>query len=107
MAITEERSTITAKGQTTVPKAVRQVLGVREGDELVFRIEGQRVTVVLAEVTHVDPVVAKFLRFLSKDIEKRPGVLKPFSTDFAMRMRSLVKGTQVDLHEPIDGDVDL
>ena len=46
MAIIEERSTITAKGQTTVPKAVRQVLGVKEGDEIAFRVEGQRVTVV-------------------------------------------------------------
>ena len=31
MPVIEKRSTITAKGQTTVPKAVRQVLGVKEG----------------------------------------------------------------------------
>jgi antitoxin PrlF len=107
MAIIEERSTITAKGQTTVPKAVRQVLGVKEGDEIAFRMEGQRVTVVPVGATHEDPVVGKFLSFLAHDIEKHPEVLKPLSKDFATRMEALVKGTKVDLSEPIDGDVDL
>ena len=107
MAIIEERSTITAKGQTTVPKAVRQVLGVKEGDEIAFRVEGQRVTVVPVGATHEDPVVGKFLAFLAKDIEKHPETLKPLSKDFAARMEALVKGTRVDLDAPIDGDVDL
>ena len=107
MPIIEERSTITAKGQTTVPKAVRQILGVKEGDEIAFRVEGRRVTVVPVGAPHEDPVVGKFLRFLVKDIEKRPEALKPLSKDFAARMRSLVKGTKVDLDAPIDGDVDL
>lgn len=107
MPIIEERSTITAKGQTTVPKAVRQVLGVKEGDEIAFRVEGQRVTVVPVGATHEDPVVGKFLSFLAKDLERRPEAVKPLSKDFAARMESLVKGTKVDLDEPIDGDVDL
>ena len=107
MAVIEERSTITAKGQTTVPKAVRQVLGVKEGDEIAFRVEGRRVTVVPVGATHEDPVVGKFLSFLAKDIEQRPEVLKSLSTDFASRMASLVNGTKVDLDEPIDGDVNL
>mgnify|MGYP001613024670 CR=1 FL=1 len=107
MAIIEERSTITAKGQTTVPKAVRQVLGVKEGDEIAFRVEGQRVTVVPVRAAHEDPVVGKFLAFLAKDIEKHPETLKPLSKDFAARMAALVKGTKVNLDAPIDGDVDL
>jgi antitoxin PrlF len=107
MPIIEERSTITAKGQTTVPKAVRHVLGVKEGDEIAFRVEGQRVTVVSVGATHEDPIVGKFLSFLAKDIEQRPEALKSLSADFAARMESLVKGTKVDLDEPIDGDVEL
>ncbi len=107
MAIIEERSTITAKGQTTVPKAVRQVLGVKEGDEIAFRVEGERVTVVPVGAAHEDPVVGKFLSFLARDIEKRPEALKPLSKDFAARMKSLVNGTKVDLDAPIDGEVDL
>ena len=107
MPIIEERSTITAKGQTTVPKAVRQVLGVKEGDEIAFRVDGQRVTVVPVTATHEDPVVGKFLSFLAKDIEQRPEALRPLSKDFAARMAALVRCTKVDLDAPIDGDVDL
>jgi AbrB family looped-hinge helix DNA binding protein len=33
---------ITSKGQVTVPKAVREALGIKEGDEVVFRVEGNR-----------------------------------------------------------------
>lgn len=33
---------ITSKGQVTVPKAVRDALGIEEGDEVVFRVEGDR-----------------------------------------------------------------
>ena len=107
MPIIEERSTITAKGQTTVPKAVRKVLGVQAGDEIAFRLDGQRVTVVPVGATHEDPVVGKFLSFLAKEIEQRPEVLRPLSADFAVRMKSLLKDIKVDLEEPIDGAVDL
>lgn len=33
---------MTSKGQLTVPKAVRDALGMKEGDEVVFRVEGNR-----------------------------------------------------------------
>ena len=33
---------VTSKGQITVPKAVREALGIEEGDEVVFRVEGNR-----------------------------------------------------------------
>ena len=33
---------VTSKGQVTVPKAVRDALGIREGDAIVFRVEGRR-----------------------------------------------------------------
>ena len=33
---------VTSKGQVTVPKAVREALGSKEGDEVVFRVEGNR-----------------------------------------------------------------
>lgn len=33
---------VSSKGQVTVPKSVRDALGIKEGDEVVFRVEGQR-----------------------------------------------------------------
>ena len=33
---------VTSKGQVTVPKAVRDALGINEGDAVVFRVEGNR-----------------------------------------------------------------
>jgi antitoxin PrlF len=33
---------VTSKGQITVPKAVRDALGIETGDEVVFRVDGNR-----------------------------------------------------------------
>ena len=33
---------VTSKGQITIPKAVRDALGIAEGDEIVFRVEQHR-----------------------------------------------------------------
>ena len=33
---------VTSKGQVTIPRAVREALGLGEGDHVVFRVEGRR-----------------------------------------------------------------
>lgn len=33
---------LTSKGQVTVPKAVRDALGLKAGDKITFRVEGSR-----------------------------------------------------------------
>lgn len=41
----KRKARITSKGQVTVPKAVRQALGITEGDSLLFEVEGGDVRV--------------------------------------------------------------
>jgi antitoxin PrlF len=103
----EEISTITSKGQTTVPKSVRQALGLSEGDQIAFRVDEAGVTVRRAEETRDDPALASFLAFLAKDIEANPRRLKALSPALAKRMADLTKGMSFDPDEAIDGDVDL
>lgn len=45
----EVSAKVTSKGQVTVPKAVRDALGITDGDEIVFRVEGQKA--ILARTT--------------------------------------------------------
>lgn len=40
--------TVTSKGQVTIPKEIRETLGVIEGDKLIFLVEGD--SVVLRKV---------------------------------------------------------
>jgi len=42
-------STLTSKGQVTIPKAVREELGLREGDRVAFRVLGDGSVVVEPE----------------------------------------------------------
>ena len=41
----QKQARITSKGQITVPREVRRVLGVREGDRLMFESDGEGVRV--------------------------------------------------------------
>jgi AbrB family looped-hinge helix DNA binding protein len=36
---------VTSKGQVTVPREVREALGIKEGDQIVFRVEEHRAVV--------------------------------------------------------------
>ena len=36
---------LSSKGQLTVPKVVRDALGLEEGDQVVFRVEGRRAVI--------------------------------------------------------------
>jgi AbrB family looped-hinge helix DNA binding protein len=42
---------VTSKGQITIPKEVRDALGITEGDQVVFRVEKHRA--VLARTPHL------------------------------------------------------
>ena len=104
MAGITETSTITAKGQTTVPKAVRQALGVDCGGKLAYRIEGGRVTIHNPDAEHHDPALAAFLGIIEKDIAAGRNV-RDLPAGVAASLRRALKDVAVDLGEKIEGDI--
>ena len=104
--ILEEISTITAKGQTTIPKSVRQALGVDYGGKIAFRVDERGVSVHRADETD-DPALGSFLDFLASDIEQRPEAIKALSPTLLARIAVLTKGVDIDPAEEIGGEVAL
>ena len=102
----EEFSTITSKGQTTVPKAVRQALGVDYGGRIAFHVGDDGVTITSAEPQE-DPAIGTFLDFLADDIKRRPEAVKALSSELAARITALVGAQPVNLDDEIVGDVAL
>ena len=41
----DARAKVTSKGQVTIPRSVREVLALQEGDELLFRVERSRAVI--------------------------------------------------------------
>jgi antitoxin PrlF len=72
MSVIEEVCIVTAKGQTTVPKAIRQALGVSYGGRITFRVDDGAVSVHAAGEPQEDPALAPFLALLERDIAARP-----------------------------------
>ena len=106
--LVRERSKITSKGQTTIPKAVRQALGVSYGGDIAYVIdEGGRVSLFGAEGEETDPVIDGFLTFLARDMARNPSQISAFPAGLAERMAALTAGMTVDLDEDLDGDVTL
>lgn len=108
-ALLKEESTITAKGQTTVPKVVRQALGVDYGGRIAFFVDDQhRVYVEKATTEASDPIVDHFLEFLAQGMKKHPGTsVVALPATLRDRMAALVGNMDVDLDAEIDGDVAL
>jgi antitoxin PrlF len=105
MPAIEEVCTITAKGQTTVPKAIRQALGVGYGGRIAFRIEDGAVSVHAVAEPGADPALAPFLALLERDIAARPAALAPLTPEMAARITAATGGIYVDPDAPIEGDV--
>ncbi len=99
-------SVITAKSQTTLPSGVRKALGVGPGDRLAYIVEGNRAVIMKADADDApDPVIDAFLALLERDMIARPESLEALTPALIGRAQTLVGGTDIDLDEPIDGDV--
>lgn len=107
MPIVEEICTITAKGQTTVPRAIRQALGVRYGGRIAFRIESGAVTVRAADEPEDDPALGPFLALLERDLSERPESVTALTPSMIERIEAATEGADADPDEPIAGEVAL
>ena len=109
MPVVEEICTITAKGQTTVPKAVRQALGVGYGGRIAFRVQDGSVTIHALPETDRDPALEPFLSLLAADLTARPAdAIRPLTAGLAERMAVVAVGVEEqDLDAPIEGEVTL
>lgn len=106
MLAIHEVATITSKGQITLPKPIRQALGVDFGGKVAFDLQGSKVVVTRVEnELHEDPAIVGFLALLEKDIASGRSI-STLPADLARSMLSAVK-RPVDLGEEICGDVAL
>ncbi len=97
---------ITSKGQITLPKAIRQALGVDYGGKVAFDLRGSQVIVTRADDTsHEDPAMASFLALLEKDI--RTGQNLCNLPDGLVQAMQAAATQPVDLDADIEGDVAL
>ena len=62
--MTIEIATVTAKGQVTVPKAVRKALGLRKGDRLSWEVDNGA-----ARVKVVSPLDLDYLQGLEANLQ--------------------------------------
>lgn len=105
MGTIRQVASVTSKGQITLPKSVRQLLGVESGDKIAFDVLGTQVVVSRADAEpHADPAISGFLALLEQDIRsgKRVGAVPQ---GLARSMAAAAKITPTD--EEIEGDVAL
>ena len=101
-----EISTLTSKGQVTLPKSIRQALGVDVGSKIAFDLrEDGEIIVTRADAAHEDPAIGAFLTMLASDIQNARNV-QPLPAEL---LTALARGAvePVDLADEIDGDVAL
>ena len=106
MSIIHEVATMTAKGQITLPKAIRQALGVDVGAKVAFELhdDGQ-VVVSRADAEHEDPAIGAFLDLLAGDIRAGRHV-RTIPDDLAQDMLEHAE-RELGPDGDIDGEVDL
>jgi antitoxin PrlF len=106
MSSIHEVATITSKGQITLPKPIRQALGVDYGGKVAFDLRDSQVIVSRADdTTHQDPAIASFLALLEADIRNGQH-LSGLPEDLVQAMLATLHQT-VDPAADIEGDVAL
>lgn len=106
MANIHEEATITAKGQITLPKPIRQALGVDYGGKVAFELRGKQIVVSrVDDSSDEDPAIASFLSILESDV-KTGRHITTLPDDLVNAMLATLKHP-IDLSAEIDGEVAL
>lgn len=102
----EIEATVTERGQTTVPAAIRQMLHLGKRGAIVFRaMPDGTVTIAKKEAqSGDDPVLGQFLDFLARDMAAHPEAIRPVSEDLVSRIGGLIQGVEVDLDTALPDD---
>lgn len=85
---------MTERGQVTIPKRIREQLGIRPGHEIEFRVENGRI--VLRKVTGEDP------------LDRLVGLIKePVDVDaYLEETRGPAFDPEIDPEGPLDDEID-
>jgi antitoxin PrlF len=99
-------SKVTERSQTTLPPAVRTVLGLQPGERIGYLIEGSEVRLVNAsQLEHRDPVLEQFLVFLRRDLAIHPERVAVFPASLLKRAQVAGSGVAIDHEAPADGAI--
>ena len=106
MPVIHEVATLTAKGRITLPRSVRQALGVEAGAKVSFELrEDGQIVVNRADAEHEDPAIGAFLDLHAGDIRAGRHV-RALPDDLAQDMLEQAQ-PEARGDEDIEGDVDL
>lgn len=108
MPAIHETATLTSKGQITLPKPIRQVLGVGYGGKVAFVLQGSKVVVSRVDDddgAHEDPAIGSFLSLLENDVRAGRHV-RPLPRPLLKAMLAASK-RRITPGEDIEGDVAL
>ncbi len=97
-------STLTERYQTTIPKIVRETLGLGKGDRLRYSIDAGEVSIARVAEEENDPILEGFLEFMARDMERHPERIQAVDNDLAQRITSLAQNIRVDLDQPLEED---
>ncbi len=105
-AIIEVEATVTERGQTTIPAAIRHMLRLGKRGAVVFRgMPDGTVVITNRDVSDDgDPVLGQFLAFLARNIAERPQIVAAVNTDLVRRVEDLIGGIDVDLDQALPDD---
>ncbi|MFO7787915.1 MAG: type II toxin-antitoxin system PrlF family antitoxin [Halospina sp.] len=106
MASIREKATLTSKGQITLPRSIRQALGVTTGGKIEFELRGDDIVVTRASTGHEDPAIGAFLSLLETDIRGGQNI-GPLPENLVRAMEASLDAPSNHADEEIEGEVDL